>query len=112
MTDQVKVMRLESKILKQKSKAENLNSYASMMSHEFRTPLETSLMYLEMVLELITDDKCHDMINIVKISLSLLKNLVLDMVDLRMIKANRFKSHKKTFSPTKVLKFVKSLLDI
>ena len=105
-------MRLESKILHQKSKAQNLNSYASMMSHEFRTPLETSLMYLEMVLELITDDKCHDMINIVKISLSLLKNLVLDMVDLKMIKANRFKHYKKTFSPTKVLKFVKSLLDI
>ena len=38
---------LELQIKKEKYRADSLHSYTSTMSHEFRTPLGTSLMFLE-----------------------------------------------------------------
>ena len=53
MTKQVKMMRLESKVIQSKNEAQNLESYTSMMSHEFRTPLGTALMFINMVMEFV-----------------------------------------------------------
>ena len=47
MTQQVKQLRLESQILQEKNRTQQLESYTSTISHEFRTPLGTSLMFLE-----------------------------------------------------------------
>ena len=55
-------MRLKSELLQQKSEARNLESYTSMMQHEFITPLSTSLLFLEMILTLIKTAKCITMI--------------------------------------------------
>ena len=47
------MLQLESKLVQQKNIAINLESYTSMMSHEFRTPLGTALMFLDMVLKIV-----------------------------------------------------------
>ena len=50
MTQQVEKLRLESKLLAEKNRNSSLESYTSTISHEFRTPLGTSLMFLEQML--------------------------------------------------------------
>ena len=48
-------MQLEAKVLAETNRAETLESYTSTISHEFRTPLSTSLMFLENMLNTITN---------------------------------------------------------
>lgn len=50
MTEYVNQLRLESQILEEKNRNETQESYTSTMSHEFRTPLSTSLIFLEGIL--------------------------------------------------------------
>ena len=47
MTAYVEQLSLQKQILDEKSKAQNLQNFTSTISHEFRTPLGTSLMFLE-----------------------------------------------------------------
>ncbi len=46
MTNHVEQLRLESDLLEKKNRNECLESFSSTISHEFRTPLSTSLMFL------------------------------------------------------------------
>ena len=50
------MMRLKSKMIQQKNIAQNLESYTSMISHEFRTPLGTVLMFIDMILNEINEE--------------------------------------------------------
>ena len=50
MTKHVAHLRLESQILEQKNITESMQSFTSTISHEFRTPLSTVLMFLETLL--------------------------------------------------------------
>ena len=47
MTQYVEQLRLESKLLEEKNVNESLQSLTSTISHEFRTPLATVLMFIE-----------------------------------------------------------------
>ena len=47
MTQHVNELRLEAKILEEKNRNQSLESYTSTISHEFRTPLSSCLMFLE-----------------------------------------------------------------
>ena len=47
MTQHMKRLQLESQILEERNRNQTLQSYTSTISHEFRTPLGTSLMFLE-----------------------------------------------------------------
>ena len=67
-----------------------MESYTSMMSHEFRAPLGTSIMFIEMILEMTTNAAAIKMIELVKVSLNLLLSLVNDMVNLKLIEENQF----------------------
>ena len=49
-TKHVNHLRLESQMLEQKNINESMQSYTSTISHEFRTPLGTVLMFLESLL--------------------------------------------------------------
>ena len=111
VTKNVQMMRLESKVIQQRNIAQNLESYTSMMSHEFRTPLATSIMFIEMILGMQTNAAAIKMIKLVKVSLSLLLSLVNDMVDLKLIKANQFTINMNIFSPLDALRFVKEIFD-
>ena len=111
VTKNVQMMRLESKVIQQRNIAQNLESYTSMMSHEFRTPLGTSIMFIEMILGMQTNAAAIRMIKLVKVSLSLLLSLVNDMVDLKLIKANQFTINTNIFSPLEAIRFVKEIFD-
>ena len=61
-----------------------------MVSHEFRTPIGTALMFIDLVIEIITQAEALRLLNIVKSSLNLLLSLVQDMLDIKLIKENKF----------------------
>lgn len=103
VTQAVKMMHLESQLIQKKNEAINLESYTSMMSHEFRTPLATALMFIDLVLSLLTNAKAIKLIILVKNSLNLLLSLVNDIVDLKLIKANQFSTNLKDFCPTEAI---------
>ena len=65
-----------------------------MISHEFRTPLGTALMFIDLVLQMLTEAQAIRLLNLVKSSLNLLLSLVHDMLDLKMIKENQLKNEK------------------
>ena len=50
VTQLVKTVQLESKILDQQIKVNALQNYASIMQHEFKTPIATSVSFLETIL--------------------------------------------------------------
>ena len=51
MTAHMKQLELESEFLTKQNRVESLQSYTSTMSHEFRTPLSTCLMFLQGLLD-------------------------------------------------------------
>ena len=53
----VKSMMLQSSIIEQKNITENIESYTSTISHEFRTPLGTCLMIFESLLAMFLHQK-------------------------------------------------------
>ena len=81
------------------------------MSHEFRAPLGTSIMFIEMILAMQTNAAAIKMIDLVKVSLNLLLSLVNDMVDLKLIKANQFTINMNIFSPLESIRFVNEIFD-
>ena len=81
-----------------------------MMSHEFRTPLGTALMFLDTVLSMIQGAQAIKFIQLTKSSLNLLLSLVDDIVDLKAIKENEFTIKKSVFNPYQAFDFVRQLL--
>ena len=77
-----------------------------MMSHEFRTPLGTAIMFIDLALQMINNIEAIKLINLIKSSLNLLLSLVNDMVDLKLIKEGQFSTNYKVFDPLDTLKFV------
>ena len=80
--------RLELEVIKQKNETQNLESYTGMMSHEFRTPLGTCLMFIDLLLQMQLGHEAGKLIELIKHSLNLLLHLVNDIVDLKLIKEN------------------------
>ena len=58
-------MRLEAQILEEKNRNETLESYTSTISHEFRTPLSTSLMFLEQMIRFITNPEHYKIVQLI-----------------------------------------------
>ena len=81
-----------------------------MMSHEFRTPLGTALMFLDTVLSMIQGAQAIKFIQLTKSSLNLLLSLVDDIVDLKAIKENEFTIKKSVFNPYQAFDFVRQLM--
>ena len=48
-------MMLQSEIVESKNRSDCLESYNATISHEFRTPLSTIIMFLESLMRVITD---------------------------------------------------------
>ena len=82
-------MRLEGQI--EKNKSEYLKSYTSTMSHEFRTPLGTSLMFLE---DLMKDEELKpsvlNTLNVIFSQLTFLLSLVNCVLDMKMVESGDF----------------------
>lgn len=56
MTHHMDAMKYQSGIIEAKNKAETTESYVSTISHEFRTPVSTAIMFLDNIYSLITDE--------------------------------------------------------
>ena len=52
MTHHVDAMKFQSTIIEERNRNETMESYTSTISHEFRTPLATSVMFLDQLLSL------------------------------------------------------------
>ena len=76
------------------------------MSHEFRTPLSSSLMVLENMLQFNLEESCHKLVLLLISQINLLLCLVNDMLDLKMIEVGRFVQRKEKFEADKVFKFI------
>jgi len=81
---------LESQVLAEKHRNESIESYTSTISHEFRTPIGTSLMFLQQLLELDLCEQAKEVIMLVIQKLNLLLNLVQDILDINMINQGEF----------------------
>ena len=84
-------MRLGSQILKEKNRSESLETYTSTISHEFRTPLSTSLMFLESILSTPGHkESTFKMLSLIVSQLNLLLCLVNDILDIKLIKLGKY----------------------
>ena len=79
------------------------------MSHEFRTPLSTTLMFLERMSGSVKDPEQIRVIALITTQLNLLLCLVNDVLDIKLIEAGKFEPKMQTFSPLKILKFIKDM---
>ena len=61
-----------------------------MMSHEFRTPLGTAIMFIDLLLKMIQNAEAIRLIGLIKSSLNLLLSLVNDIIDLKLIRNDNF----------------------
>ena len=112
MTQHVKQLRLESLVLQEKNKTQQLENYTSTISHEFRTPLGTSLMFLENLMQLRLGEDAMSLINLVVSQLNLLLCLVNDVLDIKMIQSQKFQTKVEKFNPVKdVLEFIVAMFN-
>ena len=110
MTQLMTQVRLEGQVLKEKNRNESMQSYTSTISHEFRTPLGTSLIFLETLLQ--TQGLSSSVVSTLKLvvmQLTLLLSLVNDVLDLKMIDKGKFVAKLEDFKPVDILNFVTAI---
>ena len=66
-----------------------MENYTAIMSHEFRTPLATAVMLLDMAFKHVRSETAIELLMLVNTSLNLLLSLVHNIVDLKLVKAGR-----------------------
>ena len=99
-------MRLETEVVKEKLRNENLESFTSTISHEFKTPLGVSLMFLESILSTILTEDQRKSINMVISQLNLLLCLVNGVIDINAIEQGKFEKRAVSFKPLELLTFI------
>ena len=73
-------------MLKEKNRNESLETYTSTISHEFRTPLSTSLMLLESILRSpALGESTYQKLSLIVSQLNMLLCLVNDVLDMKLI---------------------------
>ena len=112
VTGYVESLRLEKAILKEKIRNESLESFTSTISHEFKTPLSVSLMFLESILsELLSADQLET-VRMVISQLNLLLSLVNGVIDIGAIEQNKFEPKPVMFKPLEVIHFIKAMFQM
>ena len=87
-----------------------MKNYSSTISHEFRTPLGTSLMFLESLIDIEgLDPYILSTLKLIIMQLSLLLSLVNDVLDLKMIEQDKFDAKLENFNPMHILDFVTAI---
>ena len=92
--------------MEEKNRNSTLESYTSTISHEFRTPLSTCLMFIEGLLRSTQDPSVRETLNLICSQLNLLLCLVNDVLDIKMIEMNKFERNLTVFDPSETLKFI------
>ena len=73
------------------------------MSHEFRTPVSTCLMFITALLEMLSDQKAIEICNIIKCQMSFLLSLINDMLDLKMNQQGKLLVKLEKFKPMDII---------
>ena len=79
------------------------------LSHEFRSPLNSTLMLLESLLSRIFDEALQKMITVLISQINLLLCLVNDILDMKMIDEDKFVTRQEAFNPTATFNFILSV---
>ena len=112
MTQHINYVRLEGQVLEQRNRNESLQSFTSTISHEFRTPLGTALMFLEQLLTSFNlSSGVITMLTLIINQLNLLLCLVNDVLDMKLIEQGKFDPKLEKFSPKSVLDFIVSMFE-
>ena len=111
MTTHVEQLRLESQILEEKNLNATLESYTSTISHEFRTPLGTSLTFLEDLMKKNFDKQTMSVLQLIISQLNMLLCLVNDILDLKMIEAGKYEPRYEIFEPVSILEFITAMFE-
>ena len=107
VTQHVRSLKLESKVLTEKNRNDSLESYTSTISHEFRTPLATSLMFLENLLNSYNlQPEVLKLINLIISQLTLLLCLVNDVMDMKLIERGEYEQKKSPFKIKTITDFI------
>ena len=110
MTHHANQLQLESQFLKEKNRSESLETYTSTISHEFRTPLSTSLMLLESIMSKTSfNEETFKILTLIVSQLNLLLSLVNDVLDIKLISVNMFEPKAAIFSPANTLRFIEDM---
>ena len=73
------------------------------MQHEFRTPLSTSMQFINVLLDTMLEEQARIMLGLVFSQLSLLLNLVQGLLDIKAVTEGHFAKIIEVFSPTEAL---------
>ena len=109
MTHHIESLKLESEVLEQKNRHDSIVNYQMTISHEFRTPLASSLMFLESLLGEQMTTQARHLIKIIISQINLLLCLVNDILDLKLIEENKFVPKNEIFSPRDTFNFITSM---
>ena len=109
MTHHVQSMNLESEVLEQKNRNQSIVNYQMTISHEFRTPLASSLMFLENLLSKELSSCAREIVFVVVSQINMLLCLVNDILDLKLIEENKFVAKKELFQPREIFGFISSM---
>ena len=109
ITHHVESLKLESEVLETKSRNAALANHQMTISHEFRTPLSSSLMFMESLLNEKLAPSGQRLVKIVIQQINLLLSLVNDILDLKLIEENKFIAKNSLFDPLKTFEFIKNI---
>ena len=109
MTHHVESLKLESEVLEAKSRHTAIVNYQMTISHEFRTPLTTSLMFLETLLAENMSASGRRLVKIVISQINLLLCLVNDILDFKLIEEDKFVAKQEIFSPKSTFEFITNM---
>ena len=88
-----------------------MESYTSTISHEFRTPLSTALMFLESLLDTLSGEERRTIRMIIG-QLNLLLCLVQGVLDVNSIANDNFEPRLETFNPNDAFKFIRGMFQL
>lgn len=110
VTDYMETLKLQTQVLEERGRAQSLENFTSTISHEFRAPLGTSLMFLENLLEsgMLTAEQ-RSTINLLVCQLNLLLCLVNDVLDIKLIESGKFRQKSTVFDPRETIEFIKQI---
>ena len=94
-----------------KNKSQSMESYTSTISHEFRTPLGTALMFLESLLDTLTGEE-RRLVRMVIGQLNLLLCLVQGVLDINSIANDTYDPRLETFNPADAFKFIRDMFQL
>lgn len=96
-------------MMKEKARSDSMQNFTSTMSHEFRTPLGTCIMFLATLLSSIKEQKHRHICHLIDSQLKFLLSLVNDVIDLRQVQDGVLTAKSVVFDPLAVFTYMKEV---